>query len=155
MKACLDSESLIRKLNARTESVLQYDLFTKEAAKVRREIHRTSSLKAGLYQDYADNLITDSEYLKLKEDLTRKNEILSAKLDELLKAQVYFAKTYKIDEDWEKVINTYKNKRLMTKDMVDAFVEKIIVHKDGSLEIKLIYDDMLQEMQDLIRKRSA
>lgn len=155
MKACLDSESLIRKLNARTESVLQYDLFTKEAAKVRREIQRTSSLKAGLYQDYNDRLITDSEYLKLKEDLTRKNEMLSAKLDELLKAQVYFAKTYKIDEDWEKVINTYKNKRLMTKDMVDAFVEKIIVHRDGSLEIKLIYDDMLQEMQDLIRKRSA
>jgi len=153
MKACLDGQQLIRKLNAKAEAAAKYDLFTKEISKVRREMQRTSSLKAGLYQDYTENLLTDAEYLKLNEDLTRKNEVLSEKLEELLNAQVYYAKSYKINEDWEKAIETYRNKRLLTKEMADAFVEYVVIHEGGSIEVKLLYDDMLNKLKSTIEER--
>lgn len=155
MKACLDSQQLIRNLNAKAEAAAKYDLFTKEISKVRREMQRTTSLKAGLYQDYTENLLTDSEYLKLNEDLSSKNEVLSEKLEELLRVQVYYAKNYKINEDWEKAVETYRNKRLLTKEMADAFVETIIVHEGGDIEVKLLYDDMLHKLESTIKERSA
>lgn len=155
MKACLDSQQMIRNLNTKAEAAAKYDLFTKEISKVRREMQRIGTLKAGLYQDYTENLLTDAEYLKLNEDLTRKNEVLSEKLEELLRAQVYYAKSYRINEDWEKTIETYRNKRLLTKEMADAFVETVTIHEGGSVEVKLLYDDMLHRLKSAIEERSA
>ena len=44
------------------------------------------------------------------------------------------------------MIDAYRDKRKLTKKMVDAFVEKIEVNADRSIKIHLVYDDMLKEL---------
>ena len=45
------------------------------------------------------------------------------------------------------MIHTYMSKRKLTKEMVDAFVDSIIIHGKYDYEIKLVYDDQFAELQ--------
>ena len=55
----------------------------------------------------------------------------------------------------EKYFQKYKNARKLTKPMVDAFVEAILVEQDGNLNIKLKYDDMLINLVKLVKEKEA
>ena len=53
------------------------------------------------------------------------------------------------------IVEKYKNARKLTKPMVDAFVEAILVEQDGNLNIKLKYDDMLINLVKLAKGKEA
>ena len=45
------------------------------------------------------------------------------------------------NEDWKAVVQKYLTKRKLTKEMVDAFVDRVEVHEDANIVVHLIYDD--------------
>ena len=53
------------------------------------------------------------------------------------------------------MIDAYRDKRKLTKKMVDAFVEKIEVRADRKLTIHLYYDDMLEKLAAYAKEREA
>lgn len=48
-----------------------------------------------------------------------------------------------------------KNRETLTKEMVNAFVEKIEIHESGSITVRLVYDDMLEELRKYAKEREA
>ena len=44
-------------------------------------------------------------------------------------------------------------RRKLTKEMVDAFVEKIYFYSDGNLEIHLKYDDFMEQLTEIAEER--
>ena len=58
-------------------------------------------------------------------------------------------------EIWGKVIHTYMSKRKLTKEMVDAFVDSIIIYGKYDYEIKLVYDDQFAELQKIMKEKEA
>ena len=73
----------------------------------------------------------------------------------MLKAQAKFASDYHIDEDWKTVIDKYLNKRKLTKEMAEAFVDKVVVHDNLRIEVHLIYEDILNDLKSLSAEREA
>ncbi len=149
MKTCLDLEQVIVELNRRSDRMKRYDFYGKEVERVRRELEKTTSVKAGFFEDYKDGLIDDEQYTTMSERYASKIKELNVRLDEFLARQASFSKEYHIDEDWKTVVEQYISKRKLTKEMVEAFVKQVVVHEGGQLEIHLIYDDMLQNLQDI------
>jgi hypothetical protein len=90
----------------------------------------------------------------LKQDAGREKEIRE-NLDLLIHQQLGYEKNCRTDEEWEKVINKYQRTRTLTKEMVDAFVEKVEISKDKSIAVHLKYDDMLYELQNYTKERKA
>ena len=62
---------------------------------------------------------------------------------------------YHIEEGWGKVIHTYMSKRKLTKEMVEAFVDSILIHGKYDYEIKLVYDDQFAELQKIMKEKEA
>ncbi len=149
MKTCLDLERVIGELNQKSERMKKYDFYGKEVDRVRRELEKTTSVKAGFFEDYKDGLIDDEQYTMMSERYASKIKELNIQLDEFLARQANFSKEYHIDEDWKVVVEQYINKRKLTKEMVEAFVKQVVVHEGGKLEIHLIYDDMLQDLREI------
>ena len=54
-----------------------------------------------------------------------------------------------------RIVEKYRNVRKLTKPMVDAFVEAILVEEDGNLNIELKYDDMLIDLVKLAKEKEA
>ena len=155
MKTVLDTEKMIREMNAASKNQTQYLLLDKEVGKLRRELSRISKRKSDLYEDYSERLITEEEYMQFSRIYSNEIENIKNRLDVVLAAQVRYSKDYHIEEGWGKVIHTYMSKRKLTKEMADAFVDSIIIHGKYDYEIKLVYDDQFADLQKLKKEKEA
>ena len=52
MDTCIDKEETVKRLNAKTENLKKYDLYGKEADRIRKELQKTTEVKAGIFEDY-------------------------------------------------------------------------------------------------------
>lgn len=155
MKLCIDKEETVRRLNEKADSLKKYDIYGKEADRIRKELQKTTEVKVGIFEDYKDKLIDEEQYVQISEKYAAKIKELSARLDEMLKAQAAYSKEYHIDEDWKAVVDKYLNKRKLTKEMIDAFVDKVVVYEDSKIEVHLKYDDVLNDLISLSVEREA
>lgn len=145
MKNVLDTEKMIREMNSASRNQTQYLLLDKEVGKLRRELSRISKRKSDLYEDYSERLITEEEYMQFSRIYSNEIENIKSRLDAVLTAQVRYSQDYHIEEGWGKVIHTYMSKRKLTKEMVDAFVDSIIIHGKYDYEIKLESDSVTSQ----------
>jgi phage host-nuclease inhibitor protein Gam len=128
---------------------------SRQADRIRERIRQDAGKKAGLYADFAERLIDGEEYAALSERYTKEAEALSAELEKLLEERERYARDFHIEEGWEKTVRGFLGERELTQGMVDAFVTRVSVDKDGDCEVVLAYDDMLAELLEAVREREA
>lgn len=155
MNVCIDKEETVRRMNAKTDNLKKYDIYGKEADKIRKELQKTTEVKSGIFEDYRDKLIDEEQYVQISGKYAGKIKELTARLDEMLKAQAAYSKEYHIDEEWKEVVEKYLNKRKLTREMVEAFVDKVVVHEDARVDVYLKYDDVLNDLKILSAEREA
>ncbi len=153
MAACVDRVQLVQKLNRRKENVLRYDIYQREIDRLQREEKRINANKGGLYEDYKDGLVTAEELCQYQKEYEDQIKIIEGQITELLARQRLYDKNFHMDGDWEQVVQKYFRQRKLTKELADAFVEKIYFHPDGSLEVHLKYDDFLKQLVDVAEER--
>lgn len=142
-------------MNARSSGLKKYDVYEKAITRQRRELEKVNRKFSELYGDYSEHLINESEYLTLKQQYLLKSEALKKEIDNLLVSQNLYSKNYKIDEDWENLINKYLKCRKLNKELADAFVDKVQVFEDGRISVNLVYDDCLKELLQVKNKREG
>ena len=155
MKIAIEAERIIKKVNARMENVKKYDIYAKEADRIRKELQKTTEVKSGIFEDYKDNLLDGEQYVQITERYAAKIKKLKAELEEVLRVQAEYFNRYHIDEDWKGLVEKYINKRKLTREMVEAFVEKVVVHENADIEIHLKYDDVLNDLLRLCKEREV
>ena len=133
----------------------KYDVYEKAITRQRRELEKVNRKFSELYGDYSEHLINESEYLTLKQQYLLKSEALKKEIDNLLISQNLYSKNYKIDEDWENLINKYLKCRKLNKELADAFVDKVQVFEGGRISVNLVYDDCLEELLQVKNKREG
>ena len=102
-------------MNSRKENILQYDIYTKQIAKLQNDVRRITANKSGLYEDYREQLITAEELCQYqKEYESRVNEI-EAQITELLYRRSLYEKDFHIDEGWEEPLISICTKRKLYK----------------------------------------
>ena len=154
MNLCIEKTKFVQKMNSRKENILQYDIYTKQIAKLQNDVRRITANKSGLYEDYREHLITAEELCQYqKEYESRVNEI-EAQITELLYRRSLYEKDFHIDEGWEETVNKYLSKRKLTRELVEAFVSEI-VFTDNNIEVKLLYDDFLKELLEVAEEREV
>lgn len=155
MFLCVEKMQLIRNLNRRKENVIQYDVYQKEIGRLQKEEKRINANKNGLYEDYKDGLITAEELCQYQKEYENQITCIEEQITELLTRQRGYDRNFHLNEDWEQVVQKYFRRRKLTKEMVDAFVEKIYFHSDGSMEIHLQYDDFLKRLVKISEEKEG
>ncbi|MDD3139936.1 MAG: recombinase family protein [Lachnospiraceae bacterium] len=150
-----DNIQMIRRLNGKKENCLQFEVFSKEVRRLQRELDKITAIKNDLYEDYVARLVDAEQYLKIKADNEEKESKLKAALEEMLVEKNKVSVNYKTDESWDALINSIRDKRMLTKQMVDALVSKVVVHKNFNIEVELVYDDMLKDLVTYAKEREA
>ncbi len=146
MKLCLEKTEQTRERNRSSYGVRQYRFYAGEIAKVQSSIRKIKSRERGLYEDYKDGIITSEEYLQFQQSYRQQMADLEQSAEELLERQKCYQKDFLPAEDWVAAVKKFMGKRKLTKEMADAFVERIVLDKEGNVEITLKYDDFLKEL---------
>jgi len=154
MKLCLEKTEQTRERNRSSYGVRQYHFYAREIAKVQNSICKAKSRARGLYEDYKDGIITSEEYLQYQESYRQQIVDLEQSAGEMLERQKCYQKDFLPDKDWAAAVKKFMGKRKLTKEMADAFVERIVLDKEGNVEITLKYDDFLKELLDIAGEKA-
>lgn len=155
IKGCLDAETVIKMTNQGANMIRQHDVFARNVMRTRAEMQTVKDLKADLFADYSHELITAEQYVMFTEQYNAKLEQLKFRLEENLKMQAQYSKNFEIDKDWKSVVEKYKSKRSLSKEMIDAFVSKIVIWDKKTIEVHLKYDDLFNELIALRKEREC
>lgn len=127
-------------------------MISEELESVKRELQneegkleRAKVKKEKLFHRLMDNQIDDDEYMKLSIDLERE-EMELVDLVKALKKEVRKITSKKKEK--ECALNTYKDLgkiKAIDRDVVDRFIEKIIISKEGRIELEWKFENIFQD----------
>lgn len=152
MQALLDLDALLEKLNHTTAADRHNRILGGKVNRAKQEIDRVVSLKSSAYEDLCSGLIDEEEYRVLSGEYSERLKNLHTGLREYerMLSESEFSPLDKTDV--KGLIERYRRKRILSKDMVDDLVEKIFVN-DGKLEVRLKFDDPMKELQRRVDER--
>ena len=164
MNLCIEKTKFVQKMNSRKENVLQYDIYTKQIAKLQNDVRRITANKSGLYEDYREQLITAEELCQYqKEYESRVNEI-EAQITELLYRRSLYENNKILilgfgleGKSTYKLIRKYlPNKKIYISDKKENLKNECeLIKDDNNIEVKLLYDDFLKELLEVAEEREV
>lgn len=99
--------------------------------------------------DLAKGLICDEEYAFAKTEFDEQLRAGTQRLDTVRKKRDKFDKIISAPK-WISELRKYHDAKILTREMVEAFVEKIIIYPDKRIEIIWTYNDKQAELMSLI-----
>lgn len=157
MQLFTDARSLIVSLNKRESGRTKYRIFKEQIQSTKKQIERYIGLKASLYEDYQNSILSKEDYLSMGQEYAKKADELRIFLSELEKEANKYSSDYAMKGEWETLIQRFKDQEQLDAKMVEAFIDEMILYNDGHVEIKFNFQDELDEVTYLsaIRKKEV
>ncbi len=157
IKLFTDAREMILSLNKKECSKTKHRIYNDQIRGVKKQIERYVGLKASLYEDFANGVLSQSEYLSMGQEYAQKADDLRIFLSELERGAQKYSQTFAVNISWSKLIEKYQHATVLTEEMIDAFIEEMILYNNGHIEVKFRFKDELDEVIHLaaIRQREV
>ena len=157
IKLFTDAREMIIALNKKESSKTKHRIYSDQIRNVKKRIEKYMSLKASLYEDFANGVLSQSDYISMGQEYAQKADELRIFLAELEKEAQKYSQTYAMNGSWAQIIEQYQNAETLTEEMIDAFIDEMILYNNGHVEVKFRFKDELDEVIHLaaIRQREV
>lgn len=157
IKLFTDAREMIIALNKKESSKTKHRIYSDQIRNVKKQIEKYMSLKASLYEDFANGVLSQSDYISMGQEYAQKADELRIFLAELEKEAQKYSQTYAMNGSWAQIIEQYQNADTLTEEMIDAFIDEMILYNNGHVEVKFRFKDELDEVIHLaaIRQREV
>lgn len=157
IKLFTDAREMIIALNKKESSKTKHRIYSDQIRNVKKQIEKYMSLKASLYEDFANGVLSQSDYISMGQEYAQKADELRIFLAELEKEAQKYSQTYAMNGSWAQIIQQYQNAETLTEEMIDAFIDEMILYNNGHVEVKFRFKDELDEVIHLaaIRQREV
>ena len=112
-----------------------------EIAASSRELERKTGQLVKLYDNYAIKDLNEREYLQIKAIYEREADSLRKRLDDLARRVALVADAFDSDNRWLKAALEFTSPKTLTREMLEALVEKIVVTHAGDISLIWKFDD--------------
>ena len=158
MAVFVDMESTLKRLLAVQTGKVEQGCAASKRRLLQQKLENKKSILSGLYVDYKEGLLSWPDYLFTRESVDADIRMIEAELAEQESANGQTRDLLTGEMKWQYMVRNYQNATELSPEMVEAFVETIKLHQDGSLDIQLNYMDEFAALMDAcehIRKESA
>lgn len=146
MKLFVDTQRLVQELNQKEGSKTKYRIFLDQLGSVQGQIERYLGLKASLYEDFKEGLLSQEDYLRMGQEYAAKVDELRIFEAELQKEAERFGPDYAGDSGWAARVREFMDAQELSLPMVEAFIEEMALFNDGHVEVKFSGRDELDEL---------
>ena len=148
MQSFLDAEELCRNMTESESAGETIKKLTRQKQQMDSYMLRVRDMKSGLYRDLKEGLLANEEYTYMSDKYQKELEECEAKLQDLdKKLTLFFSERRENGKDTTvQKIRRFLEEESLSKAMVNAFVESIIVDNDGRFEVSLKTKDEFDEI---------
>ena len=149
----LDLEKVIADLNKKT-SVRNAALGMQgQIKKKQQRIAKIEKMASGIYEDYRDGILNETEYLALRKNYADEVFLLSQEVDKMLSQQTLYAEDFHSSGSLSEIAHQYANFKELSRDLIEAFISEVRVHTDGRLTIIFRFEDEIKKLQAIADRR--
>lgn len=146
VRAFSDAQGLIANLNATPSSQTRYQIYETQIDDAKRNIEKFNQLKAALYGDFADGLLSHQDYTDLSEDYSRRADDLRIFIAELEKEKEKYSAGFGSKMQWALLVEKYKDQESLDAEMAAAFIETLTLFNDGHVEVAFRHRDEIEQV---------
>lgn len=117
-----------------------------EIQKIDRDLYKLRREKTRLYEDYADGRLDKRKYLKKKESTKAKIERLEEQKVHIKEVSAERISIFENADHYLDLADSLGIDADLSREAVEAFVERITVYDENHIEIRFSFDDLLGQM---------
>lgn len=152
-KLFLDTREVLQKLNRTAQAKQIKTDYKRQIADTKNKLERAQSMNSNLYNDYADGLLSERDYLFAKQKYVKEAENLTQKLSELAAMQTTYKTEYAGSHDFAEIMERYAGFEELTSDMVHTLIDRVIFFGDNRIEIEYAFSDEMAAFVELAESR--
>ena len=111
------------------------------------ELKRTRKHRESLYDDYADNLMGERDYIYAQNRYKEKEAALQEQLLELNRSLQSIHEEEPSVNPWLKNMLRFRGKTELTREMATALIEKITIYNSAALKIEFRFSDVFRQLE--------
>ena len=151
----LDLERIIADLNKKTSvreaAVGMQDLIRKK----QRRIAKVEQMSCGIYEDYQEGILNETEYLTLRKTYADEVLSLTKEIEGLLQEQTQYDENYRAAGSLSELAHQYSDFTELTREIIETFIAEIRVHTGGRLKIAFRFEDEFEKLQQIAEMRKG
>ncbi|MCD7886428.1 MAG: recombinase family protein [Clostridiales bacterium] len=146
IQAFLDAEAVIQKLNRTPAGRVKSSDVRGQIRERQRRIAKVERLSTGIYEDYREGVLNETEYLSIRKSYAEEREWLQQEVDMLMEQESQYSETFQCQGTLSERIRRYQEFEVLSSEIVEAFIADIRVHTDSHLEIIFNFEDEFQKL---------
>lgn len=119
-----------------------------------KALRRCESLRDSLYQSYVERLMTEREYISMKERYTAEADAHTAKIAEL-QQQIEEAKHFTPENQYLASFSIFCGISVLSRDVLTALIERIELGANNQFNIRFRYRDEFDILNEYLRKEAG
>ena len=144
-------EEIIKKNGMDTYKKVESRSLEQQLMALYEEVERYKDLKARLYQDMVDGIVSREEYHEYNQRFTEKMQKAEKAKQETEEKKEKLSAEEKRIHPWIEDFKKYKNIQSLDRKAVVTLIEQIIVYSKEQIEIQFKYSDEMQEMIEAVQ----
>lgn len=146
VKLVVKAERILSQLGGIPMGKYGINTLNKRLVAIEVDIEKFTSLKARLYQDKVEGLVSTEEYIEINERFTQKlNATLKVK-DEIETKRLRLLTDDHIERPWIEEFKQYKNIETLERKVLASLIEKIVVYDKNKVEVCFKHSDEMMEI---------
>lgn len=117
-----------------------------QIAEAKRKIERATSLSTSLYGDYADGILTESEYLFAKAKYREEKRLWDQRLSELIAEETKHSAAYVSDNKWISVLSQFRATKALTRELLLAVVDRVVISGNDGVSVIFKHRDEYESL---------
>lgn len=119
------------------------------------EMERCRRMKVSIYEDLQDGLISQEEFLQMKEGYSQQISVIEQDIGRLKKERAMIQDGMANRSGWLSQFRKYQNLPSLSRSAVVNLVDKIELYPDKKIRVVLRYQDQLANMVEFLREQDA
>lgn len=142
VKAALDYDKLLDKLRGSEGEKNIRDKQNALITSLNLKLSGVSKKRTRLYEDFAEGILDEEEYIFAKKSYDEQFADLSRRLDEAVQRRSKFNEAMSVDNKWITLMKSVSTATQLSQELVDESVEMVKIHEDGAVELVMKYGDI-------------
>ena len=151
----VDAKDRLKKLNRAPAASVKKAELQKKMTDLEARQDKINNFIKNLYEDFADGVFTEDDYLEMKAGYLAELDAVSAEIGEVQRAIELYAADYAGDEEMAAAFAKYIGVESISRELVTTFIKKITCYSKTRFEVEYTFGDELQELLELVEQRGA
>lgn len=149
----VEQEAHLKELNRTPQIKGKRKQLAEQLKSLERQLQRAREDKSTLYMDFKEGILTEWEYHEMRSEFSEVETTVQQSIEDLKSILEGYQEDYDACSKWVNAQNRMQENNTVTKELVDLFIEQILVFEDSSIKIQFAFEDEMKRLNALCQLR--